>query len=109
MNNGKPLIERRHLACNTCKSSYEVCPECGLRLAHRIIKSKLYCIRCNEEMVYIKDVQGPSCEVMGQDGHFIGSMFQCPKCSLAWSTISKDNNPVDRYVKSFEDQGESPK
>jgi len=93
-------IERRELACGTCKGSYEVCPECGLRLAFSANQSKIVCKDCNVEMVITHHIRQDGLEMMGLPAFCDHPVWSCPLCNKQWSNYTHEQ-PETIYVKEW--------
>jgi len=73
-------FEERIYACKTCKRSLEICPDCGGRLIHHYPKTKLFCKEHNVEAVKLEEEFKQPGEMMGQEGYYTSSIFECPIC-----------------------------
>ena len=73
-------FELRSEACETCHRSFEVCPDCGVRLITAHPNSDIYCKEHNIKAVKVGEHKRPS-EVMGFYGHSLSSIYGCPICN----------------------------
>lgn len=98
-----PFVVEKYRACHTCGSSFEVCPDCGARLIHRPIQTKLYCKLCNTELVKVGEGHDRAENSMGQECQVTWNNFACPNHpSVQWNP--NDYWPPSRvFVKEFSD------
>lgn len=72
-------FEVRVNACDCCHQSLEVCPDCGVRLAHHHPTREVFCKACNIKASQVEYRKTPM-EVMGIDGHSLSPVYECPEC-----------------------------
>jgi hypothetical protein len=87
------------LACNTCHSSYETCPECGIRLILNHPEQRITCTVCKRELKEIGKHITPG-ECMGFEGTYETPVYKCPLDHTMWCSETHEPLP-EVYVKEF--------
>lgn len=92
-------VERRILACKTCHTSLETCPDCGVRKSHASPMRKMFCTKCDKELVEVGKHEQPG-EMMGFEGVYKTPIQGCPECGITWCYATHEQMK-EVYVDSF--------